>query len=141
MPTLLMKEIYCPRCARPTRHLESSLRQAFVRLSASSRDSQQVSYACPECDHLGLTEIPGDGKWVQFPDDKQHPDDAVAFSIALECANSNCRSRAIVLAPMKRGTDVDQVKQRMRRWIDDGLKCPEGHPLLKPYQAGGIRTI
>src|SRR5258708_20955633 len=101
MPILRMKEICCRNCGRPTRNLESSHQEMFARLSASSTDTQQTFYACPECSHLGLAEIPNEGKWVDVPDDKQHPDGAVVFLVALECANSNCRSRVPVLAPMK----------------------------------------
>src|SRR5208283_4443782 len=106
----------------------------FGHQVASSREPVRVPYACPQCRHLGLGTIPPTTKLFDGVSPDQHPDGAVEFLIALECENKSCESRVEVLAPMERGTDDIQATRRVQNWIDDGLKCPEGHRLWKPLQ-------
>jgi len=141
MPVVGMKYLKCIHCQRETRHRTSTLEQVFQRLPVSATVSQQIPYACPACNHLGVADVPIVSKLFDFLDRKRHPDDAVEFLVHLECEQDNCESRIIVFAPMERGTGDDQAKLRMKQWIRSDLKCQQGHPLRHPYFLLGMHLL
>jgi hypothetical protein len=131
---VLMKEIHCGHCGLPTRHLRSMLERIVGRQSKSCKDSLPINYACPECNHLGLAQIPAAPKVFDMPGRSAHPDDVVEFLVTLGCANTEYKSHVRVLAPMTPGTDETLANSQIGDWIDDGVKCQQGHPHWKPYE-------
>src|ERR1700730_9617265 len=142
MPVVLMKEIRCANCALPTRHRGIMLEQVFQRPSGSTNDAEQTYYACPVCQRVGLAEIPTTSKPFDFQDDNEHPDDAVAYLIALECDERHCESRMSVFAPVRLGTGIPELRKQVEEWLfQRDVTCSQGHRPRIPPEVAGIRSF
>jgi hypothetical protein len=122
-----MRYLSCSHCLRETRHLVSTLRKVFPRLPGSAILSQQIPYACPECNHLGLFPVPKLLKFFDIPDYIRHPDGMVEFLVGLACEQEFCESQVLVFAPMDSDIDSAEAKVRIREWSRADFTCRQGH--------------
>lgn len=136
-----MRYLSCSHCGRETRHLVSILREVFQRLPGPAILSQQIPYACPACNHLGIALVPQLLNLFDFPEHIRHPDGLVEFLVELDCDQDFCESRVLVFAPMKLPTCTEEPKLRIREWIRAVLTCRQGHRLRYPYHLLGVKTI
>jgi hypothetical protein len=136
-----MRYLPCSHCWRETRHLVSTLREIFPRLPASAMVSQQIPYACPACNHLGLSPVPQLVNLFDIPSHIRHPDEMVEFLVGLDCEQDFCESQILVFAPMESDIDSAAAKARIREWSRADLSCRQGHPVRHPYQLLSMKTF
>src|SRR5437899_10689589 len=58
----------------------------YLVLRVVTMETEQINYACPECNHLGHAWIPGASIPVELENPTTHPDGTVSFFITIECA-------------------------------------------------------
>lgn len=140
MPLVLMKEIHCGHCGKPTWHPLSTLQKICGHLPQLAMETERINYCCPHCNQLRHAWIPGKSTQVDPQTLSEHHEDTIPFLIAIECAEKSCQSRIAVFAPMKVGTDYVQAKDRVLGWIvDEEVKCPGGFPPTVPCLIAGIK--
>lgn len=141
MPLSAMRYLSCGHCGRETRHLVSTLREIFQRLPGSALLSQQVPYACPTCNYLGLAHVPQLLNLFDIPEHIRHPDDLVEFLLQLDCEQDFCESEILVFAPLKTQGGSAEPKARIREWNRADLTCRQGHRLRHPFLLLGMKTL
>jgi len=61
--------------------------------------------------------------------------DLAVYIVFLKCANADCESPVILLAPMKNGVqDADLMAHIRENWSNHGAACAKGHRPTHPYE-------
>lgn len=134
MVRVLTKAILCSHCDKPTQRPTATLEQIFGYLRGSTRNDDQIAFACPHCKHLGLAFVAQESQWFEIADLESHPDGMTDYAVFLLCDQPDCQFPVLLLAPMTPGKDDHQVRLELRKRTDDGLKCPQEYQLRKPLE-------
>jgi hypothetical protein len=90
-----------------------------------------VAVPCHHCKHVQLI-IRGDLA-VGRVKVASNPLETVFLEVWLRCEGSGCGFRpAPVYAQWLPAATAEERKAEIEAWIWDGLRCPQGHPVLNP---------
>jgi len=88
-----------------------------------------INYACPVCSKLSQSRVEPEAKA------SRDVDDLTVYIMFLRCANSNCQSPVILLAPMKKDVGEGELRTQIREaWNTHSAVCANGHPPTHPYE-------
>ena len=135
---VFMREVICEKCGSRTRNPLPILEQISQRQEVLWKGERRINYACPECNYLTLAPL-GEVKIFQDVDLSRFPDDLTIYFVSLACADSNCQSRVVVLAPAKNEVlGVSVSSPNLMSWRNHNATCANGHPPANPLQIGDM---
>ena len=136
MPDALIRDVVCEHCSRRTPQRLSTLEPILWLQATSSETGIYINYACPLCNKLSRSRIGAGDKVPQGADAAKCLDDLAVYIVFLKCANADCESPVILLAPMKNGVrDADLMAHIRENWSNHGAACAKGHRPTHPYEA------
>jgi hypothetical protein len=134
MPEALLRDVVCENCSRRTPQRLSTLEPILWLQAMSSENGIYINYACPLCNKLSRSRL-GAGKSPQDADAAKFLDELAVYIVFLKCANADCESPIILLAPVKNGMhDADLMAHIRKNWSNHGAACPKGHRPAHPYE-------
>lgn len=137
MPDIFMREVECPNCGKPTRNRASILEEIVERQSALHDGERYINYACPYCNLLTHARVEPRGKIWMEEDQRKFPADLTLYLVTLQCAKTDCESRVILLAPVKRGTGEEEWWNfAQTNWCNHSAVCANGHSPFYPLRFG-----
>ena len=135
MPDALLRDVVCENCSRRTPQRLSTLEPILWLQAASSETGIYINYACPLCNKLSRSRL-GAGKCPQDAEAAKLLDELAVYIVFLKCANVDCESPVILLAPVKNGMhDPDLMAHIRKNWSNHGAACAKGHRPAYPYEA------
>ncbi len=139
MPIVLVKNLRCEVCDKPTPLLASSLEQKLEYRSDSPIYGIQVLFGCPHCSTVAQSEIPVLTERLEIAEGQQHPGGRVPFRALLECAQTGCEARIEVLGTAKTGTNNSRAKDVCCSWkFGREVQCEHMHRPMKPAAIAGL---
>ncbi len=116
MPIVLVKNVLCYACYKPTPLLASSLEEKLGYPLGSSTYEIQVFFGCPDCTTVAQSEIPTQTERLEIAEGRQHPGGKVPFRVLLECDRTDCEARIDILGVGKIGMNNPRAKDVCRSW-------------------------
>ncbi len=139
MPIVLVKNLHCEVCDRPTPLLASSLEQKLAYRSGSPTYGIQVLLGCPHCSTVAQSEIPVLTERLEIAEGLQHPGDRFPFRVLLECAQAGCEARIEILGTARTGTNNSRAKDVCRNWkFGREVQCENMHRPMRPAEIAGF---
>jgi len=135
MPDALLRDVVCGNCSRRTPQRLSTLEPILWLQATSSENGIYINYACPLCNTLTRSRLGSGAKSPQDADPAKSLDDLAVYIVFLKCANADCESPVILLAPVKNGVrDGDLMAHIRENWSNHGAACAKGHRPSHPYE-------
>jgi hypothetical protein len=139
MPIVLVKNVRCEVCDKPTPLLVSSLEERLGYRSNSSTYGIQVFFACPHCSTIAQSELPVLTERLEIAEGQQHPGDRVPIRVLLECAQTGCAARIEVLGTVKTGTSNSRARDACRNWkFGREVQCENMHRPMRTVEIAGL---
>ena len=139
MPTVLVKNLHCDVCDKPTPLLASSLEEKLGYRSNSSTYGIELFFACPHCKTVGQSSIPVQSERLTIVEGQQHPGDIAPFRVLLECAQAGCEARIGILGTARTGTRNSQVQNVCRIWkFGREVQCENMHRPMRTAEIAGL---
>jgi len=137
--------VRCTLCGCRCVRTKSTLVQILQGLRGTTQDTQQISFACPQCQQLVIAETFIDESVQKFED---APGQIAKYSgqmdlvVEVRCGKKDCISPAIVFVPIQEPTiNPDRLHSYLDRYANAGVRCQQGHDISFPYLIGEIKSL
>lgn len=135
MNNVFTREVHCRNCGRPTRHRVPILERIFQLQSELYENERYINYACPYCNKLTRAHVPTQGTIYLEEDLRKFPSDLSLYAVSLECAKSGCKSRVILLAPVKGEISEEALLTHIQtNWNNHSAVCEQNHLPFYPFE-------
>lgn len=138
MKQIFTREVRCSNCGVLTRHRNTILEEIIQYQSALSEGVRQINYLCPECNMLTRSPLlPGAEVFLgeDLAKRRVYPRPCI---VSLQCEESRCESRVILLAAVKVGMSEDEIRSQMQTdWRIGAALCEKGRPPKHPFEIRG----
>ena len=101
----------------------------------SAENGTYINYACPTCGQVTRSRVQSETRSFQDTAPTKFPNDVTVYIVFLKCANDDCESPVILLAPVKKEVGEEEFMTHIREnWTTLGAACAKGYPPAYPYE-------
>lgn len=130
----------CKWCHAPIMLDHERLGFPFGSAETRHLHARSIACACNSCRHVGTYSL-----FENSPHFDRHsrmtaglPSGETMVLGSLKCGEDTCESELPLCVHWLPGTSEKNARATAKKWLWDGLECPNGHPVTKPSQIPGF---